>query len=137
MSKVGKLLYIPVSYGELLDKISILEIKLKKITDQAMVAHVRHELSLLHRLCQNELQFDYLKHPLYCKLKQINVELWDICEQRRHLDGLNEFGLNYINLSKREYKVNDQRAMVKKEINVASESAIFEVKSYEWFSKDE
>ena len=97
--------------------------------------HVSHELELLVQLCQRELRVEYDQQPLYQQLKQVNHELWGICEQRRQLDSLNDFGPEYIELSKSEYKTNDQRAMIKSQINTELGSGIFEVKSYSWFQK--
>ena len=133
MNRNGKLISVPVSYGELLDKISILEIKMEHISDISLREKISLELGILDKLCKSHLDNDYKTNPAYKKLKKINKELWVICDDRRLLDEKNQFGETYISLSRSEYKTNDQRALVKKLINQQYNSELIEVKSYDWF----
>ena len=124
---------VPISYGELFDKISILEIKLLNIQDNKLIRHVEYELSMLEVLCIKTLNLDYKHEPEYCRLKKINQLLWNICDERRKLEKEADFSDRYIKLSRLEYTTNDDRARSKLKLNQKYDSQIFEVKSYEWF----
>ena len=121
---------IPSAIGELIDKITILEIKSERISDPAKLENVRNELSLLHALQTKE----DLSHPrldaLWTDLRAVNAELWRIEDDIRVCEKNNEFGASFIALARSVYAQNDKRAMLKREINGLFNSAITEEKSY-------
>jgi len=119
------MLNVPVSVGEVLDKISILEIKSERITDADKLKNVRTELA--HLLVVAEAH----RHPaLESELKEVNETLWDIEDRIRVKEHLQEFDDEFIELARSVYVTNDQRAAIKKQINVALGSALAEEKSY-------
>jgi len=121
---------VPVAFGELLDKISILQIKAERITDEAKLANVRTELSAL--------ETTWMSHPaggqdvaqLRADLKAVNERLWDIEDNIRLQDKAGDFGVRFIELARSVYLQNDERARIKKAINLALGSAYVEEKSY-------
>ncbi|MEN5426274.1 DUF6165 family protein [Stenotrophomonas pennii] len=121
---------VPVAFGELLDKISILQIKSERISDEAKLANVRTELSALEKT--------WMAHPaggkdvaqLRAELKAVNEELWDIEDAIRLQDKAGDFGETFIALARSVYLRNDERARIKKAINLALGSAYVEEKSY-------
>ena len=126
---------VPVSIGELFDKLSILQIKKEKITDKKMLDLISEELSLLSKsislIIDNNKGRENEIFLLMDKLKLINQELWDIEENKRDCERKKIFDDNFIELSRSVYKKNDKRAELKKEINLKFESKIVEVKSHE------
>lgn len=117
----------PISVGELQDKISILEIKIEKITDQTKLQNVRIELDLLKELrAQNEIA-----QELFSELKQVNGELWDIEDEIRIYEKNKDFGQKFIDLARSVYVKNDRRFEIKNKINTNHNSVIVEEKSYE------
>lgn len=125
------LIEIPVAVAELFDKISILEIKLDKIPDAARQKHIQHELAKLSAIARNHGIEPFLDDPLYRALKSTNETLWDVCEVRRELEKSQVFDEVFIKKSRLEYSTNDQRALIKQQINEHFNSTIVEVKSYE------
>jgi hypothetical protein len=117
---------IPVGIGELYDKISVLEIKSERITDEAKLTYVREELALLRKTAA-EFPID---PSLYAELKKVNAGLWDIEDAIRMEESKKTFGEKFIGLARSVYVQNDQRAEIKRQINLASGSDIMEVKSY-------
>ena len=121
----------PVSFGELLDKISILQIKSERIADPAKLANVRKELEALSAT--------WLEHPaaqaqipeLRANLKAVNERLWDIEDDIRRCEQNQSFGEEFIRLARAVYFENDERARIKKAINLALGSAYVEEKSYQ------
>ena len=124
-------LLVPIAPGELLDKISILEIKDERITDSAALANVRHELKLLAELWQKISLENTQIAALRAQLKQINEQLWQIEDDIRDCERAGDFGETFIELARAVYKTNDRRAAVKKQINLKLGSAIVEEKSYQ------
>ena len=119
------MLNVPVSVGEVLDKISILEIKSERITDADKLKNVRTELE--HLLVVAEAH----RHPaLESELKEVNEALWDIEDRIRVKERLQEFDDEFIELARSVYVTNDQRADIKREINKAAGSELVEEKSY-------
>lgn len=122
---------IEVSDGEILDKFSILAIKSEKIQDQTKLANIHKELSFLH-IVYNEI---INKHTnvinLYSDLIQINKKLWDIEDNIRLKEKKLCFDEEFVNLARNVYKSNDERARIKKEINLITQSNVVEEKSYE------
>ena len=122
---------IDVSVGEIMDKLTILEIKAEKIQDEAKLANVRKERdSLLPVISQPAYQTDEVKQ-LVAKLKSINLKLWDIEDDIRLKEADKAFDEGFIELARSVYFTNDERAAVKKQINLATGSDLVEEKSYE------
>lgn len=119
------MLNVPVSVGEVLDKISILEIKSERITDAGKLNNVRTELAHLLALAEAH------RHSvLEAELKQVNEALWDIEDRIRIKEHLQEFDNEFIEIARLVYVTNDRRADIKREINKASGSVLLEEKSY-------
>ncbi|KFN50405.1 DUF6165 family protein [Arenimonas composti] len=122
---------VPVSFGELLDKIAILQIKSERMTDEAKLANVRRELAALENT--------WMAHPvaatdigrLRAELKAVNERLWVIEDEIRLKEKAQAFDDEFIRLARSVYFENDERARVKKEINLALGSAYVEEKSYQ------
>jgi tetratricopeptide (TPR) repeat protein len=123
-------LAIPGAVGELVDRITILEIKAERIDDPAKQRHVRHELALLRTLQAEEKLNGPLLDDLQSKLKAVNAELWGIEDNIRMCEKNGDFGPSFIALARAVYRQNDQRAALKLEINRLSGSTIIEEKSY-------
>jgi len=119
------MLNVPVSVGEVLDKISILEIKSERIADADKLANVRRELD-----CLLQVAADHRVPDLEPSLKEVNEQLWDVEDALRVLESKQNFGDDFIELARSVYVLNDQRAAIKKQINVAVGSALVEEKSY-------
>ena len=122
---------IPVSIGELFDKITILEIKKSKITNKEKLNDVEKELSSLNKTVQKFIP-DQSNISKYIKdLKDINLKLWDIEDGKRAAEKNKSFDEKFIELARDVYKFNDERAKIKLAINTSLGSNIKEVKSYE------
>ena len=122
---------IPVSLGELLDKISILEIKSKKISNDLKLTNIKKELNGLKKVLE-DLNFNFSEtNNLYEELYKINLTLWDIEDSIRILEKDKNFGNDFINLARSVYITNDKRFQVKNEINKIFNSEYVEEKSYE------
>ncbi|WP_341938325.1 DUF6165 family protein [Marinimicrobium sp. C2-29] len=126
------LIEAPISLGELVDKITILEIKQVKISDPDKLHNVKHERDVLsQKLDQLLSDDDILKlEPLKKALKEINESLWVIEDDIRDCERDKEFGQLFIDLARSVYITNDRRAAVKKDINLAFGSELVEEKSY-------
>lgn len=122
--------YVPVSPGELLDKITILEIKADRITDTEKLQNVETELQLLTEVWNQSLADNNTVKQLKRELKTTNICLWDIEDQIRNKEARKEFDQEFIELARSVYLQNDKRAEVKKQINVILGSKILEEKSY-------
>ena len=122
---------VPVSFGELLDKIAILQIKSERMSDPAKLANVRKELEALERT--------WMAHPaaggdivrLRADLKAVNERLWEIEDDIRNEERAQRFGEEFIRLARAVYFENDERARIKKDINLALGSTYVEEKSYQ------
>ena len=121
---------VEVSVGELLDKISILEIKKDKIKDPEKLEYIRDELSLLREEFKNNIKSDTKIDKLYQSLKIINVRLWTIEDDKRKCEKEKDFTENFIKLSRDVHFLNDDRAKIKLEINNHTGSKIKEIKEY-------
>lgn len=124
-----KELKVPVSVGELVDKISILRIKARRIRQEEKLVHINKELSLLCEICDQE--GISLSHPLSAKLEQINESLWNIEDRIRNKDRIKEFDDEFIALARSVYRTNDERFAIKLLINQEFNSGIQEEKSYQ------
>lgn len=123
---------INTSIGELVDKVTILQIKKIKISEPTKLKIVNNELLLLEKILsdlviENEDEFQVL----FEKLKKINLDLWEIEDKIRIFEGKKDFGQEFINLARSVYLTNDLRFQVKNNINLLLSSDIREVKSYE------
>ena len=119
-----------ISAGELMDKITILEIKKVKITDPEKQAIINQELDSLHITFQASLTPSPELEEQIIKLKNINLALWDIEEGKRECERQKDFGDTFVQLARSVYIENDNRAKIKAEINRLTNSTISEVKSY-------
>jgi hypothetical protein len=124
------LISTPISLGELVDKISILMIKKKNISDSIKLQHVNKELEFLQKTLKKYISEDEINEFLL-KLVNINSKLWDIEDDIRECERKKLFDQTFIDLARSVYFTNDERAEVKKDINKAFGSELVEVKSYE------
>lgn len=125
---------IPISPGELLDKITILRIKADRISDNEKLANVRRELSMLEQIWSESAQQDNTIQQLTDELTSINEALWDIEDDIREEERNKRFGDRFIELARSVYVTNDRRADAKKRINLHLGSVIVEEKSYQDYS---
>ena len=126
-----KELLIPVSIGEILDKVTILEIKSARIKDSGKLANVRQELALLNGVLAGSIpELPAAAKVLMDQLRLVNQKLWDIEDDIRELEGQGNFGDRFVGLARSVYVTNDRRAVLKRELNVLLGSAIIEEKSY-------
>jgi len=121
---------VEISNGELLDKFSILEIKMGNITDPSKLTNVENEYRELTNDCTNLLRNSSISE-LYSELKTINQRLWTVEDDIRECERKKNFGQEFVSLAREVYFTNDERARVKKEINLASGSSLVEEKSYQ------
>ena len=121
---------IPASAGELIDKITILEIKLKNIVDPVKNRNVSIELEALSKCFEENIIQSNEIEELKTILKQVNGALWNIEDDIRQCEQAGEFGEQFVELARSVYRQNDKRAALKKEINILLGSSIIEEKSY-------
>ena len=121
---------VPISVGELFDKISILEIKTKKIKDKTNLKVIKFELLELKRIIKNKKLNKSFNKIQYQKLLKINNRLWSIEDNKRKYEVTKKFDKKFIDLARKVYLLNDKRAQIKNEININSGSRIKEIKSY-------
>jgi hypothetical protein len=122
---------IPISPGELLDKITILQIKSERISDAIKVANVRTELGMLEQVWSDTVEDDEQIRALSSELKSINEALWEIEDDVRDEERNKRFGDRFIELARAVYVTNDERANAKKKVNLHLNSSIVEEKSYQ------
>ena len=122
---------IPISPGELLDKITILQIKSERIDDPAKVANVRTELDMLQKVWRESVTDDDEIRALSAELKSINEALWEIEDDIRDEERNKRFGERFIELARAVYVTNDKRANAKKNVNLHLKSSIVEEKPYQ------
>ncbi len=119
--------HVPVSWGELIDKITILEIKVERLRQPDAVANARRELALLlAALAEPDAELDRLRR----ELGAVNRELWDIEDRIREKEARQSFDADFIALARLVYRSNDERARIKRAINLLLRSAIIEEKQY-------
>ena len=121
---------VEVSVGELLDKISILEIKQKKIKDTKKLKFIDEEHSILKNQLNNNIKSDQKLKELFETLKKINAKLWIIEDNKRQCEKDKDFTEKFIELSRDVHLLNDERAKIKLEINNLTGSKIKEIKEY-------
>ena len=131
MSKKMDKILAEISAGELIDKITILEIKKEKISNKEKLVEVNKELSSLNETLKKSINDESKILNFKNDLKNINLKLWDIEDGKRSAEKNNKFDEKFIELARSVYKFNDERAKIKLAINNALGSNIKEVKSYE------
>lgn len=125
------LITTPISHGELIDKITILEIKVEQIADPAKLANVRKELDLLDAIWRNDAAAATDITAERARLKAVNQSLWDIEDRIRLKEKAQAFDAEFIELARAVYFQNDDRAAIKREINIKLGSQLIEEKSYQ------
>jgi hypothetical protein len=125
---------VPVSWGELIDKITILEIKSRRLDDEAKLANVRKELALLKAVRDREFSGHTGLAELARRLVEVNERLWDIEDDIRVCEARRDFGGRFVELARAVYITNDERAALKRRINELLGSALTEEKSYAAYS---
>ena len=121
---------VEVSIGELLDKISILEIKKEKIKDSEKLKFINYEHSILKSQLEQNVKSDDKLNNLFQSLKEINAKLWVIEDDKRMCEKNSDFAENFIKLSREVHFLNDDRAKIKLKINNLTGSKIKEIKEY-------
>jgi hypothetical protein len=119
---------IEVSNGEIIDKLTIIQIKLERISDKAKLENLKREFVLLDEVCSSIIS---RKDPLYVALYEVNCSLWDIEDHIRDLERNKDFGKDFIETARSVYFTNDKRCEIKREINLKTASGLIEEKSYE------
>ena len=124
------MIHIPVSIGDLFDRLSVLNVKKYKITDNSKLFHINGEYELLYPICENLI----LDHPdlslMLEEITRVNSNLWDILELQRVKEKSGQLDQEFINLSISVYKENDKRFFIKNKINKITSSEIQEQKYY-------
>ena len=121
---------VPISPGELIDRLTILEIKSERLADPEKAANVRHELGLLAEAAREAIPETRQIQALKAELKTVNEILWRIEDDIRDCERQGDFGDAFIELARSVYRINDERARLKGRINEALGSAIRDEKSY-------
>lgn len=119
---------IEVSNGEIIDKLTIIQIKLERITDEAKRGNLRNEYSVLKDASETILS---IEDPLCKELYDVNCKLWDIEDRIRDLERSKDFGNDFIETARSVYIMNDRRSEIKRAINIRTSSGLIEEKSYE------
>ncbi len=130
MTSISKKILSEVSPGELLDKISILEIKLEKVNDKNSQEKIKKEYKILKEIQNSSIELTDKIKNLFKSVKSINLTLWDIEDKLRIHEKNKDFGKNFVELARGVYFNNDKRAKIKSEINEILGSNIKEVKQY-------
>ena len=122
---------VPISVGELIDKLTILEIKAARINDPLKLENISHELVLLEAVVgRTGLLENHALRLLKAELALVNEKLWDIEDQIRELERRQDFGTEFVQLARSVYRTNDSRAELKRQINRTMGSTLVEEKSY-------
>lgn len=119
---------IEVSNGEIIDKLTIIQIKLERIKDEVKLTNLRKEFEELSAASSQILGTD---DPLYTALYDVNCKLWDIEDRIRDLERRKDFGDEFVETARSVYFMNDKRSEIKREINIRTSSGLIEEKSYE------
>lgn len=127
---MAKSIAIEISPGELIDKITILEIKLERMTDKSKLANVRIEWETLTRARDGAIAASPQLAQFAAALKKINEALWEIEDDIRDLERAKDFGARFVELARSVYRSNDERARIKRQINDFLGSRLVEEKSY-------
>ena len=119
-----------ISTGELLDKISILEIKLEKIKDNTSQKEINKEYKILNEVQNSNIEMTEKIKTLFKEIKNVNLDLWNIEDKLRFCEKNKDFGQTFIDLARNVYLNNDKRSKIKSKINEISSSNIKEIKQY-------
>jgi hypothetical protein len=119
---------IEVSNGEIIDKLTIIQIKLERIKDKSKLKNLENEYNQLIQTASSILS---TSDPLYVSLYEVNCTLWDIEDQIRDLERKKDFGNDFVSTARAVYIQNDKRSEIKREINIRTSSGLIEEKSYE------
>ena len=136
MDKIFPTPLAPISWGELIDKITILEIKQVKINSLAAVININKELNYLDSIVENNIGVAELIIDLKRLLLDVNKQLWKVEDDIRDKELRKEFDNDFIELARKVYRLNDERAKLKKLINQTLKSEIVEEKSYKEFQSN-
>ncbi|MCI0400182.1 MAG: DUF6165 family protein [Gammaproteobacteria bacterium] len=129
-------IHVPISIGELIDKITVLEIKMERIGDASKRKNVRKELELLNETLNSSQDVRYDISKERAELKSINEALWDIEDQIRLKEAEGQFDEAFVELARAVYVNNDKRAAIKRQINILLRSDIIEEKSYADYTRN-
>jgi Family of unknown function (DUF6165) len=121
--------HVPISWGELIDKITILEIKIDRLTEESARANAARELQLLHEIAAPVLAASKTA-ALVARLKALNETLWEIEDRIREHERAGNFDAEFVALARSVYKHNDERGAMKRDLNLALDSELIEEKSY-------
>ena len=130
MVNESKKILSEISAGELLDKISILEIKLEKIKDEKNQEEIKKEHTILKNIQSSSIKIESKIEELFISLKKVNLSLWDVEDSLRICEKNKEFGKKFVELAREVYFNNDKRSKIKSEINELLGSNIREIKQY-------
>ena len=130
MANKSKKILSEISAGELLDKISILEIKLEKIKDKNSLEEINKEYKILKNAQNSNIEITDKIERLFKEIKEVNTNLWDIEDKLRICEKNKDYGKNFIELARSVYLNNDKRSVIKSEINKTLGSNIREIKQY-------
>ena len=130
MANKSKKILTEISAGELLDKISILEIKLEKIKDKNSQEEIKKEYKILKEIQNSSIKYEDGIKNLINSIKEVNIKLWDAEDKLRICEKNKDFGKSFIELAREIYFNNDKRSKIKSEINKILGSNIKEVKQY-------
>ena len=130
MTNKSKKILSEISAGELLDKISILEIKLEKVKDKKGQEEIRKEYKMLKEKLDSSIKLEDNIKKLFNSIREVNLKLWNVEDKIRICEKNQDFGKNFIELAREVYFTNDKRSKVKSEINKALGSNVKEVKQY-------
>lgn len=127
---------VPISPGELLDKLTILRLKTERIEDATKLANVRQEFEALRQVADTALDLTPDLSALWADLYEVNAALWQIEDDIRRCEARRDFGADFVALARAVYVTNDRRAAIKRQINDLLGAAITEEKSYRPYEKD-
>ena len=130
MANKSKKILTEISAGELLDKISILEIKLEKVKNKNNLEEINKEYKMLKHTQNSSMEITDEIKKLFKEIKEVNINLWNIEDKLRICEKNKDFGQNFIKLARDVYLNNDKRSKIKSKINEASGSNIQEIKQY-------
>ena len=121
---------VPIAVGELIDKITILEIKIARFHDETKLANAKTELTLLCQRRATSVAADAALVAIEARLKVVNERIWDLEDAIRGCERRQDFGSTFVSTARSIYRANDERAALKREINLATGSQLIEEKSY-------
>ena len=130
MTNKSKKILSEISAGELLDKISILEIKIEKVNNKDSLEEIKKEYKILKKIQNSSIKLEDEIKNLFKSIKEVNLKLWNVEDKLRICEKNKDFGKNFIELAREVYFNNDKRSKIKSEINKILGSKIKEIKKY-------